>query len=558
MQFGHDVGPGSQKIAVGDTLGCRNAAFAFTFHVDGCTSSTFADITLKGGPGFGFFHGSPPSQTGARNPAAQGGNTFSGAVLTYPAMPMGATELPVLSASADAFHVAGLPTGPAIVDSLLEGHNDDGIAIHGAYSVVVDVRGNAIWVSSADYTIGDKLRLYDTSFVPAGVVEVVGVAAAQPVGRYAPPHNASKSMPGKKLVRAAWRPLLPARSLARSLAPGVRAASGAHQLLRHARAHARTHLPHRRPATAQRDSLFAVVCRRTSVCVVVVGVVGAGVGGACFCQILCLSAADCCCSALPPFSCAARARAFVAQAPEPTQWYQVLQLKGGLPRGLGFDWVVFSAGHSSSGFVLRNNVIRNHRARGMLIKASDGLITGNSIANSTLGGIVVTPELSWGEGDYVQNLTVFNNSVDRVCTGLQCFGGLALGAVNASRKFATGAPWGHSNVTLRANTLSNIAQMNLWVSSAQHVRVQGNLVVAPYAQPPVATCCPPYPFPQPSPHRAFVAWATECSGLFVGGNCVRGTATGATAPRQGPALVLFNTTGSVVDASVVGGGFSVC
>jgi hypothetical protein len=57
MHFGRDVGPNSQAIEVGDTLGCRNAAFAFTFFVDGCRASTFSDVTLLGGPGFGFFHG---------------------------------------------------------------------------------------------------------------------------------------------------------------------------------------------------------------------------------------------------------------------------------------------------------------------------------------------------------------------------------------------------------------------------------------------------------------------------------------------------------------------
>jgi hypothetical protein len=48
LKYPRDVGPRTQAVAVGDTLGCRNAGFAFTFHVDGCSDSRFQDITLLG------------------------------------------------------------------------------------------------------------------------------------------------------------------------------------------------------------------------------------------------------------------------------------------------------------------------------------------------------------------------------------------------------------------------------------------------------------------------------------------------------------------------------
>ena len=436
MSFGRDVSADTQKISVGDTLGCRNAAFAFTFHVDGCTTSTFANITLKGGPGFGFFHGHPQSSVGIRDPAAQGGNIFSSVVLTYPDPPAGADALPVLSASADAFHISGLPTGPRIINSLLEGHNDDGIAIHGAYSVVVDRQGDRIWVTSADYTIGDSLRLYDAAFRFAGDVRVSAVAEAQPRGHYAPPHQHSSSMPNKKLL------------------------------------------------------------------------------------------------------------------PEPQQWYQVLTLSGPLPDSLCFDWVVFSAGHASSGFELRGNIIRNHRARGMLIKASHGVVIDNHIANSSLGGIIITPELNWGEGDYVHNVTVSHNSVSGVCIGKQCYGGVALGAVNSSREFAAGSPRGHKDVVIVGNTFRNISQMNLWVSSADRVHIEANTVYSPYAYAPVAVCCPPYPFPKPGA-TSYVAWATESSDVRVIGNCV-------VQDKAFPGEVFFRFTPSIVNGSAPHGGFLPC
>ena len=204
--------------------------------------------------------------------------------------------------------------------------------------------------------------------------------------------------------------------------------------------------------------------------------------------------------------------------PEPQAWYVLVLVTGAVlpasasasaaPRGpgggtgagagagagLGFDWVAFNADKGSAGFTLRNNTIRNHRARGMLIKASDGVVIGNRIENSTLGGIIITPELAWGEGDYVTNLTVTGNSVRNVCIGLQCYGGLALGAVDPSNRLAP-AP-GHFNVTVTDNRFENISQMNLWVSSAYGVTLDLGLglglgLAATCLQAPTAT--PPWP-----------------------------------------------------------------
>jgi hypothetical protein len=150
-------------LSVGDTLGCRNAAFAFTVHVDGCASSTLRDVTVRGGPGFGFFHGSPtPSDAGADDDFNAGSNTFDGLTLTYPARPAGAAVDAVLSASADAFHAASVRGGPTIVNCLLEGHSDDGIALHGSYSVVVDrsdLDSAARWVCCSRWSAGTSRRL---------------------------------------------------------------------------------------------------------------------------------------------------------------------------------------------------------------------------------------------------------------------------------------------------------------------------------------------------------------------------------------------------------------
>lgn len=91
MTWPRDAGPKTQSIAVGDVLGCRNAAFAFVFHVNGCTASHFRDIVLKGGPGFGFFHSA--NQDGGQLSRNIGGNTFERLWLTYPDPPAGSANV---------------------------------------------------------------------------------------------------------------------------------------------------------------------------------------------------------------------------------------------------------------------------------------------------------------------------------------------------------------------------------------------------------------------------------------------------------------------------------
>jgi hypothetical protein len=322
---------------------------------------------------------------------------------------------------------------PTVSGCLLEGHNDDGIALHGAYSLVVDASAAAapaetgapegggtfqIWVTSRDYSAGDRVRLYSPVFSLAATVTVLAVAAPQPPGTYAPPRNSSRTMPSTKLQ------------------------------------------------------------------------------------------------------------------PEPHAWYQLLTVQGARPAGLAFDWVAFNADKACRGFALLRSTIRNHRARGMLIKASDGAVLGNHIENSTLGGIVITPELHWGEGDFSSNLTVAGNTVRSVRIGKQCFGGLALGAIGPNGRFASGPPFGFSDIRIRNNTFDDVSETSLWVSSAARVEVSGNRFLRPYAYAPVATCCPPYPIP-----KNVISWVTEASGVTFSGNCVQ-------SPGQ-PGVTVFNATGSV-------------
>jgi len=81
-----------------------------------------------------------------------------------------------------------VPHGPTIKSCVLEGHNDDGIALHGSYSVVVDAAadgsgGLQLCVTQADYRPGNLIKIYDKDFLFATTLRVTAVSNASPAGR---------------------------------------------------------------------------------------------------------------------------------------------------------------------------------------------------------------------------------------------------------------------------------------------------------------------------------------------------------------------------------------
>lgn len=418
--------------APGDLLGCRLPGGDHTFVVDGCEISTFSGITLYDGPLFGFLH------TGGPAVGARGGNVFDRVAVRLPAPPPGASAPPLLSTTADGFHAVNVPRGPTITNSHFEGMNDDGIAIHGTFSLVTDadVAGGRLWVAAqacgtAQFAVGEAVALHDGSFAPQPplgpgpgprartLYTVLAVARAPP--DYAPPRNTSHTVPRQ------------------SLAPGA-------------------------------------------VTFVVLSV--AGPGGA------------------------------------------------PLPAGTGFDWLATNAGRVGAGFAIRNTTVANHRARGMLIKAGGGVIEGCTVANSSMGGIVVTPELYWEEADFVSSLVIANNSVVDVGRGRQGYGGILLAAVDPDGGLASAR--GHADVLIANNTLTDVGYAPIALSSVAGVTLVGNRVVAPFHAAPAAdalpTCCEPLP--------NFVAvFAVHVDDLAASGNCVV-----PAPPGQSSLMTVFNTT----------------
>ena len=156
------------------------------------------------------------------------------------------------------------------------------------------------------------------------------------------------------------------------------------------------------------------------------------------------------------------------------------------PIAAKFGWLVANASENGDGFTIRDCTVRYNRARGMLIKASDGLIENCTLEGSCMGGIVLTPEMSaWEEADYSRNVIIRHNTLihEDYDDGPGRFqaGALTVAAFEHGRFVPL--PGGHRNIIIEDNTFKNNDGANIVVSSAQGVTITGNHFIKPMENP---------------------------------------------------------------------------
>ena len=136
-----------------------------------------------------------------------------------------------------------------------------------------------------------------------------------------------------------------------------------------------------------------------------------------------------------------------------------------------------------SGFIIRNNVIRYCRGRGMIVKASDGLIESNRVENITGAGICLGPEFAyWMESDYVQKVSVRGNRLHAVGIGADSaknersiyVGAITVCAATPDKQVPGGT--GNRNLVIEGNDMEASGGIGMMIACASDVVVRSNRV----------------------------------------------------------------------------------
>lgn len=137
------------------------------------------------------------------------------------------------------------------------------------------------------------------------------------------------------------------------------------------------------------------------------------------------------------------------------------------------------------GFVFRNNYFHDHRARGLRLGASDGIIENNRFERIKAAAITFGPHIEsggkWHEGGWVQNVTVRSNTLRDLCFTDRIFGGHSVSAgaivVQASWNYRA-APYAPENRNIRIldNTIDTVGGAGVLVTSGNGVEINGNRI----------------------------------------------------------------------------------
>lgn len=134
---------------------------------------------------------------------------------------------------------------------------------------------------------------------------------------------------------------------------------------------------------------------------------------------------------------------------------------------------------NAAGFSVTDSTVENHRARGIIVKASDGEIRDNVVDGSTIAGIVVTPEpFLWLESDFANNVDIVGNTVRNTGQGVASANLMQAGAISVTGP----ADWTgerHTDILIEGNTVEDVAGANLVLSDANGVTISNNNFVNP-------------------------------------------------------------------------------
>lgn len=131
--------------------------------------------------------------------------------------------------------------------------------------------------------------------------------------------------------------------------------------------------------------------------------------------------------------------------------------------------VIASANRVGNGFEIRDCIAGPNRSRGIIAKASNGIIENNRCISNWGMAIKCSPEHQWLEAGSGNNLIIRNNTIEN-CQDV----GIAVYALGGNKKIA--ALGAHNNINISNNTVSNSLNPAFAITSTKGLVFMNNVV----------------------------------------------------------------------------------
>jgi hypothetical protein len=129
--------------------------------------------------------------------------------------------------------------------------------------------------------------------------------------------------------------------------------------------------------------------------------------------------------------------------------------------------IIASANRMGNGFKVIGCDFGFNRSRGILIKASHGIVKDNRIEACWGEAVKVSPEYWWLESGSSNDVAITGNTITN-CLGK----GIAVYAIAGKGGMApTGA---HNNIVIENNTITDVEDLHIWVSSTKGLTLKDN------------------------------------------------------------------------------------
>lgn len=137
------------------------------------------------------------------------------------------------------------------------------------------------------------------------------------------------------------------------------------------------------------------------------------------------------------------------------------------PVSLAMGSAICSGNLVGNGFAVKNCDFGYNRSRGILIKASRGEVTGNTITHGWMAAVLVSPEFWWLESASSSDVVIRDNKIV----------GCRRTAIEVVAPGGDGKPLpsgGHRNISITGNSITDSAWPNIYVTSTQNLTLKDN------------------------------------------------------------------------------------